>query len=362
MSNRSHSSPIDEDLKIDCSGKPKKKEENDIWDEDCLSSDGEENKKVEQAKHASQLKFLNPWTRVKVHKEISIVAYIHLIWPKSALQNVPVPCKVQEVSIFRKARNWEVQHFSENDVQLLDIVDIIEPRRNWFSDRESWAKEIKRYRSQVSNQPYSLLGELMKEGCWKKIKFVLNYFKFDKASLNSLQIEESGCHLTELLIRHRKLKLLFVLVKKWNLKLSGRHYWDSGYNFFSALLVAVELGDNASTLRELWRRFSMIKGFKDLLTTPDEESRTPLSIAVMNDSPQMVKALLEFKAPVNQIGWGGDTALAIGMQLGTSKTILSMLLDAKADVNKRDSTGVAPKTRVIFNSLIKSNAESALAE
>lgn len=338
MNNGSFRSPDDDGVKSTSLVKHQERKNADTSDEEFGSSDGEE---------SLQGKLLNPWTRVKVHKGIHIVAYIKLVWPNSALRNVNKAIQFKEGKYFKKNRPWEIKQFSGTDLRLLDIVGQIEQRRVWLHSCSAWEREIERFRSVIARQPYSLLGELIKEGCWKKIRFVLKYFSFDKATLNLLQIDESGCHPTELLIKDRKFKLLSVLVKKYKLKLSGNLGHSSHTRYFSAIFTAVEMRDDPSILRKLYSKFGMMPGFKDLVSVRDELGRTPLSVAVVNDSPRMVEALLDFKAPVNQTGWGGDTALAIGMQMGTCKPILTMLLDAKADVDTPDSTGISPQTRGI---------------
>jgi len=325
-------------------GNPQDEKNAGTSDEDCYGSDGEEN---------AEGRSLNPWTRAKVHKGTDIVAYLNLIWPHSALKNVNKPTHLKEGRYFKKSRTWEKLQFNENDRRLLNIVSAIEQRRPWLHSSGKWTKEIQRYRSVVTDQPCSLLGELIKEGCWKKIRFVLKYFSFDKDSLNLLQVDETECHLTEFLVRNKKFKLLFLLVKKYNLKLSGK--WKRGFYYrrFSAVLTALEFGDDPSRLLTLWKKFEVIPGLKNLLSACDELGRTPLSFAVINENQRMVETLLDLKAPVNQSGWGGDTALAIGMQMGTSLNILSLLLKARAEVDTPDSTGVAPRTRSIYRYIHK---------
>jgi len=205
----------------------------------------------------------------------------------------------------------------------------------------------------TAHRPYSLLGQMLKEGCFYRIRFVLKNFCVDNKLLNSIRIGSNCYHPTEILVQNCHLLVLGYLLRRRNLQLFGKimSFDRKRRRHFSAVLSAVEIG-NSSII--VWlAKFVPKSSFEQMLSFPDELGRTPLSVAVVKDRPNLVRALLHVKAPVNQCGWGGDTALAIGMQIGISDAVLAMLLDVDASVDIRDSTGVAPKTREIFGRLCK---------
>lgn len=203
--------------------------------------------------------------------------------------------------------------------------------------------------------PNSILGQLLKEGRSKKIRFVLKHFCVDKNILNRIAIGPNYLHPTEILIRNRHSKLISWFLKKRKLNLFGKRLSFGGKwcRHFSAVLSALEIGD-LSILKYL-RKVAPTDSFEVMLSFPDEQGRTPLSLAVANQRADFVKYLLEVKASVDQSSWGGDTALAIGYQFGICQSIMKMLLEAGANIDRRDSTGVAPKDREFFQNLSKSS-------
>jgi len=201
--------------------------------------------------------------------------------------------------------------------------------------------------------PNSILGQLLKEGRTKKIRFVLKHFCVDKKILNGISIGPNYLHPTEILIQNRHSKLLSWLVKKHKLILFGKKLSFGGKwcRHFSAVLSALEVGDPL-ILQDL-KTVAPTDSFEVMLSFPDEQGRTPLSLAVVNQRAEYVETLLEVKASVDQSSWGGDTALAIGYQFGICQSIMKMLLEAGANIDRRDSTGVAPKARKFFQNISK---------
>jgi len=263
------------------------------------------------------------------------------------LPNPPIRNSLYDQIMNHDHSSWKALVRSEEIVEHSDIyLDILrqQPCRK---------KELKMLLQRIitAHHPNSILGQILKEGRFQKLQFVLKQFHVDKMLINDIRIGSNYCHPTEILIQYRQVPLLSYLVKKRKLMLSGKikSFDRKRYRHFSAVLSAIELGD-PQILCCLIKAVPSIS-FGRMLWFPDEVGRSPLSLAVVKDKPDIVKALLDAKTPVNQRGWGGDTALAIGMQLGTSDAVLTMLLNAGADVNTRDSTGVAPRSREVFDRL-----------
>jgi len=203
----------------------------------------------------------------------------------------------------------------------------------------------------TAHSPNSLLGEVLQEGRLKLVCFVLEKFCVDKKVLNGIRIGSNFSHPTEVLIQNRRTRILAYLVKKHGLQISGKimSFCGKWSRHFSAVLSALEIR-NPMILRFLLIAIP-IQTLGSIFAFPDELGRTPLSLAVIEDKPELVKMLLKVRAPVNQCGWRGDTALAIGMQMGISDSVLIILLEARANVDTTDSTGVAPRDRQIFRRL-----------
>jgi len=260
-------------------------------------------------------------------------------------------------------RNLVYNRIMNNDFStykdLVSSKEIVEHSDIYFDvlQQPRKKKEIKLLLQRVitAHHQNSLLGQMLKEGCVKKIRFVFKQFYVDKIIINNIRIGCNHCHPTEILIKYRQIPLLRYLKKKLKLMLSGKikSFDRESFRHFSAVLSAIELGD-PRILRALVKAVPSTS-LGRLLWFPDELGRSPLSLAVVKDKPDFVKALVDAKAPVNQRGWGDDTALAIGMQLGTSEACVSVLLDAGCNVNTRDSTGVAPREREIFRRLRKAS-------
>jgi len=234
----------------------------------------------------------------------------------------------------------------------IPVLKVFKNKEQHLSSARVYCNEIAQkvilQRIITAHHTNSLLGQLLKEGRFQRVKFVMECFHVDEKILNSIKIDSIHWHPTEVLIRKRNVQLIAFLVKNYKLKLHGKIISHCGTKTrnFSAVLSAVEWGDS-STLRELKLSIPR-KLFDFMLSFPDELGRTPLSIAVVKDMPSCVKTLLDVKAPVDQIGWGGDTALAIGLQIGVSKNVLSILLDAGANLDRVDSTGVMLRARNNF--------------
>jgi len=189
------------------------------------------------------------------------------------------------------------------------------------------------------------------------LKFALYNFHVDKKLLDITRIDSNHYHPSEVLIQNRNLHLIPFLMKNYQLKLHGEIMSFSGKRRrkFSAILSAVNLGDSC-ILREL-ANIVPKSLFHSLLSFCDEQGRTPLAIAVVNDKPELVKVLLDVKAPVDYRSWGGDTALQIGVQIGVSRAVVSLLLEVGANPKMLDSTGVAPTEKLVncYNIMIQQN-------
>jgi len=255
--------------------------------------------------------------------------------------------------VYDKIMNNDLSTYKDlvSSEAIVDHSDIYLNTLQW-TDRK---KEVKLLLQRVitAHHQNSILGQMLKEGCLKKIQFVLKQFHVDKMLINNIRIGSNNCHPTEILIQYRQIPLLRYLEKKVKLMLSGKikSFDRESFRHFSAVLSAIELGD-PRILRSLIKAVPSTS-LGRMLWFPDEVGRSPLSLAVVKDKPDFVKALVDAKAPVNQRGWGDDTALAIGMQLGASDACITVLLNAGSDVNTRDSTGVAPRARGIFGRLPK---------
>jgi len=255
--------------------------------------------------------------------------------------------------VYDKIMNNDLSTYKDlvSSEAIVDHSDIYLNTLQW-TDRK---KEVKLLLQRVitAHHQNSILGQMLKEGCFKKIRFVLKQFHVDKMLINNIRIGSNNCHPTEILIQYRQIPLLRYLEKKVKLMLSGKikSFDRESFRHFSAVLSAIELGD-PRILRSLIKAVPSTS-LGRMLWFPDEVGRSPLSLAVVKDKPDFVKALVDAKAPVNQRGWGDDTALAIGMQLGTSDACVSLLLNAASNVNTRDSTGVAPREREIYRRLRK---------
>jgi len=257
-------------------------------------------------------------------------------------------------------RQFVYNQIRKNDISALKHVFFSHiPVLKAFKNKEQLLSNARVYCNEIAEKVIlqriitahhtnNLLGQILKEGCLQRVKYVMDCFHVNEKVLNSIKIDSIHQHPTEVLIRNRNVQLIGFLVKKYHLKLFGKiiSHCKTKTRNFSAVLSAVEQGDS-STLREL--KISIPKGlFHVMLTFPDELGRTPLSIAVVKGDLACVKTLLDLKAPADQISWGGDTALAIGLQIGVSKTIISILLDAGATLDRVDSTGVRLRAKNNF--------------
>merc|ERR1719233_1127201 len=101
-------------------------------------------------------------------------------------------------------------------------------------------KEVKLLLQRVitAHHQNSILGQMLKEGCFKK-------FHVDKMLINNIRIGANDCHPTEILIQYRQIPLLRYLQRKVKLMLSGKikSFDRENFRHFSAVLSAIELGD-----------------------------------------------------------------------------------------------------------------------
>jgi hypothetical protein len=201
-----------------------------------------------------------------------------------------------------------------------------------------------RQRAVTAHQPNSVLGQILVEGHEDVLKFTIQYFSICAEVVNKLKI--GMYYAVESLARVGRLSLLRRVVSG-RLELCGKVHFRPGsfQRVWSTVFAAIEV-DNVEYLQA-----AIAVGQGKQVNIRGHRGITALGLAVMKDKVELVQVLLKAQAKVDQLSWGDETALCLGLQIGVSPEVIRKLIQAGANVNGQDSTGNSIRDQINKRSL-----------
>lgn len=270
---------------------------------------------------------------------ISVYAsHSSIAMPFSGDEFLPNPQKRRDLFNLIKKRESDLldAHFNEQTVV----------KKSWGN--ENYVKKIElvgksmssldlrwlKVKAITAHQPNSILGSILTEENKHLIEFTLKYFTISASELNHLQV--GRCWVVEHLARNGRLSFVSHLVQG-EFKLAGDVWFNGKQSFqrtWSVVFAAVEL-DNVEYLKDAIANDQKGK----LLNLRAHRGVTALGVAVMGNKIEHVSILIDAQADVNQLSWGDETVLCLGLQFGASLEIIQKLVQAGADISGKDLTG-----------------------
>jgi len=209
---------------------------------------------------------------------------------------------------------------------LVKLKEIVEKHYNISVNTEG-----KFWMAFTSHPPESIAFFVFLKGNYNIIKFALKVFQIAKSILNQLRLGIHGRHPSEILIRRGEFKLLGKLINSHGLAFKGERI-DSGLKFnlfYNPILTAIELGDNMLLAQAL----SFFKTKLPWKSQAREDGATPIQLAISNGRIDLLRTLIDAKAPVNDLGWCDLSPFQFASNLGSNEEILQLLLEKNANVD-----------------------------
>jgi len=174
--------------------------------------------------------------------------------------------------------------------------------------------------------------EVFSKGNYDVIDFAITHCAPNKTILNELAFGIRGRHPSEILVRRGKFEVLEQLVVKHGLFFKGtRVPWNFDFRVaFNPILTALEMGDNF-LLKKATKFMPTKWSWEDIRR---EDGATPLQLALSKVRFDLVKTLLDAKAPVNQLGWCDLSPLRFAKDLQISEEIIQLLIKKGAICTK----------------------------